>query len=126
MVEQGQTSGSSETTSCRVLVVQPLDQMDLGADPEDGPGRSFDGPDDEVGRTHPVGQLDHLVGALGVDDDDPVGCSARKASTCSGLNRWWTEQWPFHSKRVADLRVRVVQAAPSSRRGFHTAMSVSV
>ena len=35
----------------------------------------------------------------------PPGCSARKASTWAGRKRWWTEQWPFHSSRVADLRV---------------------
>ena len=36
-------------------------------------GRGGHGPDDGVGRARDVAQLDHLVRALGVDHDDPVG-----------------------------------------------------
>ncbi len=41
----------------------------------------------------------------------PPGCSARKASTWAGGNRWWTEQCPFHSSRVGRLEGGVVEAA---------------
>ena len=48
--------------------------MDLSSHPDDRPRRSLGhGPDDEVGGSGLVGQLDHLVGALGVGDDDAVG-----------------------------------------------------
>ena len=58
----------------RVLGGQPLHQVDLGGDGEDRAGGGpFDRPDDVVGRPDLVGQLDHLVAALGVDDDDAVG-----------------------------------------------------
>ena len=75
MVEQGQTSGSRETTvlsgvssSSRLTrwISVPTPITDPG-------GRLGHRPDDEVGRTDLVGHLDHLVGALGMDDDDPVG-----------------------------------------------------
>ena len=36
-------------------------------------GRRLDRPDDVVGRADLVGELAHLVGALGVHDDDAVG-----------------------------------------------------
>ena len=41
----------------------------------------------------------------------PSGCSARKASTCAGRKRWWTEQWPFHSSSVDSLTSRSLEAA---------------
>ena len=50
------------------------------------------------------------------------GCSARAASTCAGLNRWCTEQWPFHSRKVASLTSRS-SSPPSSWRGSQTRMS---
>ena len=43
----------------------------------------------------------------------PSGCSARKAAMCSGRNRWCTEQWPFHSRKVACLASTSVRP-PSS------------
>ena len=33
----------------------------------------------------------------------PPGCSARNASTLGQVKRWWTEQWPFHSRKVASF-----------------------
>ena len=55
----------------------------------------------------------------------PSGCSARNASTCAGRNRWCTEQWPFHSRKVACLASASVRP-PRSSRGFHTRMSSAV
>ena len=58
----------------RGLVVEPLDQVDLGADADDRPGRGLGhGPDDVVGGADQVGGLDHVVGALGMGDHDAVG-----------------------------------------------------
>ncbi len=113
MVEQGHTSGSSDTTvlsgvssSSRltrwISVPTPMTEPD---------GRLGHGPDDEVGGPDLVGHLHHLVGALGWTTTIPSGCSARKASTWAGRNRWWTEQWPFHSRRRGRLEGDVVQAA---------------
>ena len=57
-----------------MLVGEPLDEVDLRADAEDGARRRGpDRPDDEVGRADLVGELDDIVGALGVHDHDPVG-----------------------------------------------------
>jgi ABC-type sugar transport system ATPase subunit len=58
------------------LVVEPVHQVDLGADTDDRAGQvrpRRNATDDEVGRPDLVGQLAHLVGALGVRDDDAVG-----------------------------------------------------
>ena len=94
MVEHGQIERvQRHDRQSRVLGAEPLHQVDLGADAE---RRARRGPvhraDDVVGRAHLVGQLDHLVAALRVDDDPPVRVPLRKAATCSGRNRWCTEQ----------------------------------
>ena len=52
----------------------------------------------------------------------PSGCSARKAATCSGRKRWWTEQCPFHSSKVASF-TSASSRPPISSSGFHTRMS---
>ena len=75
MVEHGQTSGSRRHHRLvRGLVVEPLDQVDLGAHPDHRTRRGVGhGPDDGVGGAHLVGHLDHVVGALGVDHHDAAG-----------------------------------------------------
>ena len=92
MVEHGHTRGSRETTvlsgvssSSRLTrwISVPTPMTEPG-------GRLGHGPDDGVGRADLVGQLDHLVGALGVDHDDPVGVlgpegvDVRRAGTAGG------------------------------------------
>ena len=75
MVEQGQTSGSRQTTvlsgdsSSRRLTRW----ISVATPMTDAGGRGVDGADDGVGRADEVAELDHLVGALGVDHDDAVG-----------------------------------------------------
>ena len=57
-----------------VSSVEPVHQVDLGADGDDRADRGgLDGLDDVVGGADLVGQLAHVVGALGVHDDDAVG-----------------------------------------------------
>ena len=51
------------------------------------------------------------------------GCSARAAATCSGVNRWCTEQWPFQRRKRESLISRSSRP-PSSKRGFQTFISV--
>ena len=58
----------------RVLGRQALHQVDLGAHADHRPGGGgVDSPDDEVGRSHLVGHVDHLGRALGVHDHDAFG-----------------------------------------------------
>ena len=54
----------------------------------------------------------------------PSGCSARKSATWATVKRWWTEQWPFHSRKVASL-TSASSRPPRSRLGFHTRMSAA-
>ena len=125
MVEHGQISGSSDTTvlsgvssvsRCTRWISVPTAMVDAG-------GRGVDRLDDVVGRADLVGELEHTSWAhSGWATTMPSGCSARKASTCSGRKRWCTEQWPFHSRKVASLQSASV-SPPSSKRGFHTRMS---
>ena len=87
----------------------------------DPAGACCDGPDDEVRRTDLVGQLARRPSAhSGWTTTIPSGCSARKAATCSGRKRWWTEQWPFQSRKVA-LLTSASDRPPMSSRGFQTA-----
>ena len=125
IVEHGQTSGSSDTTvlsgvSASSRLTRWISVPTAIVEPA---GRRVDGLDDVVGGADLVGELAHLVAALGVGDDDAVGVLGPEGgSTCSGRNRWWTEQWPFHSRNVASLKSASVRP-PRSRRGFHTRMS---
>ena len=113
IVEQGQISGSSETTVLSgCLGVEPLHQVDLGADGDRrAGGRLVDRLDDVVGRADLVGELAHVVAALGVRDHDPVRVLGPERLDVLGRKRWWTEQWPFHSRNVASLHSASVEAA---------------
>ena len=83
--------------------------------PITAPGRrGLDPVEDALGGADLVGDLDHLVRALGVHDHLPSGCSARNAATWSGVKRWCTEHQPRHSRNVASLTSRSSRP-PSSR-----------
>ena len=127
IVEHGHTSGSSETIvlSGR-LVVEAVDEVDLGADRDDRADRGrLDRSDDVVGGADLVGERADVVGALGVHDHDAVGVLGPERLDVLGRNRWCTEQWPFHSRKVDSLASASLRP-PSSRRGFQTRMSSSV
>ena len=124
----GRSAGRATRRSCPgVSSASRLHQVDLGADGDRRPGgRGLDRLDDVVGRPDLVGELARPRGAhSGWATTMPSGCSARNAATCSGRKRWWTEQWPFHSRNVASLQSASV-SPPSSSRGFHTRMSSCV
>ena len=114
IVEQGQTSGSSELISrSRVLVRQPMDEVDLGRDADRGAcRRGVDVADDRVGGADLVGELDDLVGALGVDEHHPAGVLRRKAATCSGGSAGGPSSGPSRAGRSPPSPRR-----PPGRRG---------
>ena len=86
IVEHGQISGSSDTTvRSGCSRGHALHHVDLGADAEHRPGRGLLDPvEDPLGRPDPVGELHHVVRALGVHDHLAVGCSARNCGDVLG------------------------------------------
>ncbi len=76
-----------------ILMLQPVDQIDLGADrPGRSRGRRRDRVDDELGRAIAIGRLDDLEPALRMDDHVDVRVGRPGRSICSTENRAWTEQ----------------------------------
>ena len=55
------------------LFVEPVDEVDLGADGVDAGRAVADVVDDELGRAVGVGGVDDLLGAFRVDDDSDAG-----------------------------------------------------
>ena len=110
IVEHGQTSGSSETTVLSgVSSSSRLHQVDLGADTDHRAGRARPRRPRMMKSVEPTwsASVAHLVGALGVHDRRcRRGARPGTPSMCSGWKRWWTEQWPFHSRNVRSLRRR--------------------
>ena len=69
-----------------VLGRHPLDHVDLGADADHrARGRRVDPLEDALGGPDPVGELDHLVLALGVDDHLAVGVLGAERGDVLGL-----------------------------------------
>ena len=61
-------------TKLRVLCGKTVHQVDLRGNSDHGPGIGFvDGPDDGVCGSDLVGELDNLMSALGVHEDEAVG-----------------------------------------------------
>ena len=129
IVEHGQISGSSDTTvlsgcsaarRCTRWISVPTAMAEPG-------GRGLDRLDDAVGRADLVGELARpRARTRGGRSRSPSGCSARNAATCSGRNRWCTEQWPFHSRNVASLHVALVEPAELEARVPHPHVVVAV
>ena len=69
-----------------MLEPEPVHEIDLGPDRPVGPGRRLPHLlDDELGRAHKVGVLDHVEGALGMDQDlDPGVLGARLVDLPAG------------------------------------------
>ena len=95
-----------------VLVRHALHHVDLGAHADDRARRRvLDEVEDALGGADEVGERHDVVRALGVHDHHAVGVLGAEAATCSGRKRWCTEQWPFHSRKVALLDLAVLEAA---------------
>ena len=124
IVVHGQTERvEAHDRPVRVLVGEPLDEVDLGGRCR-SPTRRGGGhaPDDDVGRPDEVRDLDDLVGALGVDHDDPVGVLGPERRHVLGAEPLVHRAvaLPQEERRLLDLDV--ARARPPAR-GFQTAMS---
>ena len=121
MVEHGQTSGSRQTTvlsgvssSSRltrwISVATPITDP-LGAAATPWMRWSVDPTRSATSTT----SWAHSGWTMTI----PSGCSARNAVTCSGRNRWCTEQWPFHKQQRRLLHLDVAQPAQGQARVPH-------
>ena len=124
MVEQGQTSGSRQTTVLSgdsllsrftrwISVATPMTEPD-GAAATARMMASVDPVTSPIATT----SCAHSGWTITI----PPGCSARKAVTCSGRKRWCTEQCPFHRSSVDSFTSRS-DKPPRASRGFQTRMS---
>ena len=85
-------------------------------------GRRRHRPDDGVGRTRHVGQLHHVVGALGVDHHDPVGVLGPEGRDVLGAEALVDRAVALPQQQRGLLHLAVVRP-PRASRGFHTRMS---
>jgi hypothetical protein len=125
MVEQGQTSGSRQTT---VLSGDSsssrLTKWISVATPMTEPARCRrHAADQGVGRAGEIGHLHHVVGALGMDHDDPTGVLGPESRHVLGPEALVDRAvaLPQQQRRLLDLEASV--SPPRASRGFQTRMS---
>ena len=113
IVEHGQTSGSRHVTVLSgCSSPSRLTRWISVATPSTDAGRGGgDDADDVVGRADLVGQLDDVVGALGVDDDDAVGVLGPEGGEVLGPEPLVDGAVAFPEQQAGGLDVDVAEAA---------------
>ena len=107
------------------LVVEALDQVDLGGHADHRPGRGRrHAADQVVGRAHQVGHLHHVVGALGVHHHDAVGVLGPEGRHMLGPEALVHRAVALPQQQGGPLTSMSLRP-PRASRGFQTRMSAA-